>query len=244
MRAVKRRSLDEAARKWGSYTSFERDLEKELRKVSREIGKILKGATTPEALRGAESRLLRYAELLEPWADEQAERMIFRVFAANERRWSAFAREQAFDLKSVIVEGDLSATIQRQIQEAAGYIKSLPEEEALRVETLAQEALMYGLRPEEIQKKLEEEEGIASNRAALIARTEVSRANTILVAARAQSIGSEGYIWRTAHDGRVRESHLEMDGKFVYWSNPPELDGMTGHAGEFPNCRCIALPVL
>ena len=56
--------------------------------------------------------------------------------------------------------------------------------------------------------------------------------------ARALSIGSNGYIWRTAEDGDVRHSHREMEGKFVEWGRPPTLDGMTGHAGELPNCRC------
>ncbi|EFI2486087.1 phage minor head protein, partial [Escherichia coli] len=55
---------------------------------------------------------------------------------------------------------------------------------------------------------------------------------------RALSIGSNGYIWRTAEDGDVRHSHREMEGKFVEWGKPPTLDGMTGHAGELPNCRC------
>jgi hypothetical protein len=29
-----------------------------------------------------------------------------------------------------------------------------------------------------------------------------------------------------------------MKDKFVRWDNPPTLDGMTGHAGCLPNCKC------
>ncbi|EOT9334790.1 phage minor head protein [Escherichia coli] len=75
--------------------------------------------------------------------------------------------------------------------------------------------------------------------------TELGRATGALDQARALSIGSNGYIWRTAEDGDVRHSHREMEGKFVEWGRPPTLDGMTGHAGELPNCRCykeIVLP--
>lgn len=68
--------------------------------------------------------------------------------------------------------------------------------------------------------------------------TELGRATGALDQARALSIGSNGYIWRTAEDGDVRHSHREMEGKFVEWGRPPTLDGMTGHAGELPNCRC------
>ncbi|WP_265340329.1 phage minor head protein, partial [Salmonella enterica] len=78
----------------------------------------------------------------------------------------------------------------------------------------------------------------AKSRADLIARTELGRATGALDQARALSIGSNGYIWRTAEDGDVRHSHREMEGKFVEWGRPPTLDGMTGHAGELPNCRC------
>ena len=28
------------------------------------------------------------------------------------------------------------------------------------------------------------------------------------------------------------------------WDSPPTLDGMKGHAGEFPNCRCYPEPVI
>ena len=35
-----------------------------------------------------------------------------------------------------------------------------------------------------------------------------------------------------------------MEGKFVSWDSPPTLDGMTGHAGEFPYCRCYPEPVI
>uniref|UniRef100_UPI00255ADB8F DUF6883 domain-containing protein n=1 Tax=Pseudodesulfovibrio pelocollis TaxID=3051432 RepID=UPI00255ADB8F len=76
------------------------------------------------------------------------------------------------------------------------------------------------------------------------ALTEVSKAGTALTRARAESVGSEGYIWRTARDGATRPSHRAMEGRFVKWSEPPTLDGMTGHAGEFPNDRCYPEPVV
>jgi hypothetical protein len=35
-----------------------------------------------------------------------------------------------------------------------------------------------------------------------------------------------------------------MEGKYVAWDAPQTLDMMTGHAGEFPNCRCYPEPVI
>lgn len=42
----------------------------------------------------------------------------------------------------------------------------------------------------------------------------------------------------------ARPSHRAMEGRFVSWDSPPRLDGMTGHAGEFPYCRCYPEPVI
>ena len=78
----------------------------------------------------------------------------------------------------------------------------------------------------------------------MLARTAVSSTAEALVETRAKSIGSVGYVWRTARDGDVRPSHKAMEGKFVAWNDPPTLDGYRAHAGCFANCRCRPEPVL
>ncbi len=133
------------------------------------------------------------------------------------------------------------AVMQSIIAEQVKYIKSLPLEAADRVydiQNRAIEAVVTGGRAEHFAKEIAASGDIAKSRADLIARTELGRATGALDQARALSIGSNGYIWRTAEDGDVRHSHREMEGKFVEWGKPPTLDGMTGHAGELPNCRC------
>lgn len=135
----------------------------------------------------------------------------------------------------------MGQVMQSIIAEQVKYIKSLPLEAADRVydiQNRAIEAAVTGGRAEHFAKEIAASGDIAKSRAALIARTELGRATGALDQARALSIGSNGYIWRTAEDGDVRHSHREMEGKFVEWGKPPTLDGMTGHAGEFPNCRC------
>lgn len=59
-----------------------------------------------------------------------------------------------------------------------------------------------------------------------------------LDSARQQEVGTGRYIWRTAHDERVRSSHRANDGKIFWWNKPPP----TGHPGEDYNCRCKAQP--
>ena len=246
---LKRRKLtkDAAAneRPFDNWKSFERDYERQLRKVAKEIQRILEFAATPNDLSLAEKRLEAYVELLSPWADKQAERMVSRVFEANERRWARHLRQSGFDLRGVMQRGDLAAKIAELRLEAAGYIRSLPIEASTRVGELAQQATMYGMRPAAIEQNLINLYGMTENRARLIARTEVARSNSILVQARAESLGSRAYIWQTSEDTRVRESHLEMNGKVCYWDSPPKLsDDTETHPGQIYNCRCIALPLL
>jgi SPP1 gp7 family putative phage head morphogenesis protein len=240
----RRRTHDAASRPFRGHGSFERDYERQLRKVSNEIKKMLEGAKTESDLQDAGRRLREYGNLLKPWADIQAERMVMQVCGSNERRWGKYASELGIDIKRYVMKGDLEPAIRKMREEAARYIKDIPKEASLRIGMIAQEAMVGGMRPEAIEERIRKEGEISENRARLIARTEVARSNSILVQARAESLGSKAYIWQTAEDSRVRESHMEMNGKVVHWNDPPTLDGMKGHAGQLPNCRCIQLPLL
>jgi SPP1 gp7 family putative phage head morphogenesis protein len=122
-------------------------------------------------------------------------------------------------------------------------IRSLPLDAAQRVHKLVIEG--HGSpRASEIAKEIMRSGSVAKSRAELIAQTETSRAATAFTQARAEHIGSDGYIWRTAKDSHVRDSHRHMEGRFVRWESPPTLDGLVGHAGALPRCRCFPSPVI
>lgn len=83
--------------------------------------------------------------------------------------------------------------------------------------------------------------------AKLIARTEAAKLQTAITESRAMSIGSVAYTWISSKDRRTRPSHREMNGVIVFWrptEQKPLLDNMRGNAGEFPNCRCDAQPIV
>jgi SPP1 gp7 family putative phage head morphogenesis protein len=61
---------------------------------------------------------------------------------------------------------------------------------------------------------------VSRSKANVIARTEMGRVVTNLTQARAESVGSVGYIWRTMRDAQVRPSHRAMEGRFVAWDSP------------------------
>lgn len=83
--------------------------------------------------------------------------------------------------------------------------------------------------------------------AKLIARTETAKLQTEITRNRALDVGSVAYIWLSSKDRRTRPSHREMNGVIVFWrseNEKPLLDEMRGDAGEFPNCRCDAQPIV
>jgi hypothetical protein len=91
------------------------------------------------------------------------------------------------------------------------------------------------------------------SRVNLIARDQIGKLNSMATQARMQNVGLNMYIWETAHDERVRSTHVPMDGKLCQWDNPrvysddggktwiPRSSGWVHlHPGMSIQCRCIA----
>ena len=155
-----------------------------------------------------------------------------------------------------MADREVGMTAASLLFEQVDLIKSLPLEAGLRAQKISYEAALAGRRAtpdEDVIRQLEEEMGmsteVATTRAMLIARTETARSNAYINQSRAQAVGSRQYRWHNSGDGAVRDSHKWYQGKRLQgmifsWDNPPTLDdGMTGHPGTFPNCRCFAEPV-
>lgn len=163
------------------------------------------------------------------------------VLKHNDAAWRAQSLEIGQGLRNIIDNTPIGQVVQSIISEQVKYIKSLPIQAADRVydiQNRAIEAVVAGERPDKFAQEIAASGDVAESRARMIARTEIGRASMAITQARAIAAGSMGYIWRTADDGDVRESHRKMEGRFVLWTEPPTLDGMTGHAGTLPNCRC------
>lgn len=198
----------------------------------------------PGVLPTIEQLLQRYAEALTPWAERTAAEMLTEVNRRDESAWMQNAADLSRALRQEIRTAPTGATMQALMAEQVTLIKSIPLDAAQRVHKLTIEGIEDSTRASEIAKAIRASGEVAKSRADLIARTEVARTASTLTEARALHVGSPGYFWRTSGDGDVRESHREMEGKFVAWNDPPTLDGMKGHAGQFPNCRCYPEPVI
>jgi SPP1 gp7 family putative phage head morphogenesis protein len=240
----------ESARERRAFTEVrraERAYARQLRSVATQVGHIVRGLApeggTPDPA-VLERALRGYSEILRPWAKAVGARMLADVQRRDLGVWRSMAQDMTEAMRVEIARAPTGEALRRLLDEQVMLITSIPLRAAERAQKLAQEAVTEGRRHETIVDQIMSSGRVARSRAELIARTEVARTASGLVQARATHVGSEGYIWRTAEDHDVRHSHKKMSGKFVRWDRPPVTDGLTGHAGQLPNCRCYPEPVL
>ena len=240
--------------KFAASRAAEKQFERSLAKVARESARIVSRFTKNgevDLVRMTQA-LANYAEKIEPWARSTTGRMLKETVkrVQSDSRYKELSKRIGLKLSNDIFNSDIGLLAYTLQTSQVELIKSIPTDAGLRVQKLASEAVANGTRATTLAKQISQTLEVSENKAKLIARTEVARSNTMLNLARAKSVGSEKYIWRNSGDGAVRPSHnkykgKKLDGLEFYWDAPPTLDdGMTGHAGTFPNCRCYAEPIL
>lgn len=186
--------------------------------------------------------LKNYGYKLEPWAQKIADKAVERIERENRALW----RRAGLSDVAIKVGNDVAReTARRLVGEQVELITSIPTGMAERVQRWAHEAQTGGRRASEVAEAIENSAIVGVNRAKLIARTEIAKANATLTRARAESVGITHYIWRTAGDQAVREAHEQMDGLVFEFATAPFVEGEGyHHPGEFPNCRCYAEPII
>jgi SPP1 gp7 family putative phage head morphogenesis protein len=234
--------------KFQSPLLAEREYQRQLLKVARATWAIIEPhieGSTIERLSELLEQLRKYAELIGPWAGRQAQIMLDKVRESDRRAWRSENKKTTQGFRELVAESAVGVQAKILQSEQVDLIRSLPIKAGERAQSLANAAMTEGRRAEEVAKDIMNIGRVTESRARLIARTEVAKANSTLNEARARAIGSSAYIWRTAQDESVRDSHAEMEGEVVRWDQPPTLsDGTTTHAGQIYNCRCYAEPIL
>jgi len=127
----------------------------------------------------------------------------------------------------------------RWVRVNAELITSQPQEISERIGAIVREMVPAGARWETIARRLEQEEGIAQRRAALIARDQVGKYNSDCNRTQQQAAGFNHYEWIGVMDNRERPTHVALQHSVWSWDNPPPI----GHPGEPIQCRCTASPV-
>ena len=252
---AKKAAREKQKNKFKSSTAAEREFFRSLKKVAQQSGHIVDAYTNGAEITDLKkmTKLLDdYAAKITPWERRPATKTLEQVSRSNKRAYQKESKAMSQALKLGVANKEVGAVAYDLLNEQVALIKSIPKEAGARAQRIAAENFLNGTRAQpdpEVVKQLQEEMGmsteVAVNRARLIARTETARANASFVQARANSVGAQGYIWRTTMDGAERESHAEMNGVYVPYATPPHLsDGTKGHAGTFPNFRCWPDPVL
>lgn len=223
-----------------------------LRRVARVSGHIVEAHVDGHKIRNTaemKKALEDYSKLIGPWARRQSERMLSKVKSKSKSAFTKRSKAIGKELRENVMESDVGLTAALLVREQVGLIQSIPLRAAERAQTLALEAFSNGTRASEVAAELSRSGKVSESQAMTIARTEVARANASINQARAVAVGSKVYRWRNSGDESVRHSHKflhgkKLDGMIFSWASPPTLDdGMTGHPGTFPNCRCYAEPI-
>lgn len=249
------RAQREQRRQWQRSKRAEDDYGRQLRGVADQIDRLVRGLfdTDEQRVTAIEAALAEYSRLLKPWAESVSARMLADVNRRDEAMWDTFTRDMGKAMKFELARAPTGQLLKDMLAENVDLITSLPREAAQRVHELALKRLETSGRAAEIAAEILKTGEVTKSRATLIARTEVARAASGLIEARATYLGSEGYIWRTSRDADVRNtdgnprgSHRLLEGKFIRWDKPPVAakNGTRAHAGQIYNCRCWPEPVL
>lgn len=220
----------------------------QLGKIARAVGDLVKGVQLKDAsaLHTIVRMLKEYAQVITPWAQSVAQRILADVVRRDERAWQQFTQALGEDLRREVLTAPVGHIVRDLMRDQVNLITSLPLKAAERVQELAMEAVTSGEREDDLLRMIMNTGQVTRSRANLIARTEIARASSVLTEARARQIGSEGYIWRTSRDKVVRPIHRRLEGQFIRWSEPPIAGerGERAHAGCIYNCRCYPEPVI
>lgn len=220
-----------------------------LRSVAKYVGQLVKGFAPDGVVKDLDllvKSLEAYATLLTPWARSVASYMLADVNRRDEKLWRENSAAMGKAIRVELAQAPTGVSFARMRDEQVELIRSLPVKAAQRVTALAREAMLTSSRGAEVEAAIMQTGLVTEKRARLIARTEVAKSASVFTQARAQFAGSPGYIWRTVKDGDVRHTHQNMEGVYVPWGQPPKTDKNLApyHAGQGPNCRCYAEPVL
>ena len=143
--------------------------------------------------------------------------------------------------------------LQRWTTNNVNLIKTIPKNTLASLMDIVREGYLSGASNATIGKGIKAAYDIDYRHAQFIARDQIAKLNAEITRTQQQDAGVEEYIWSSSGDGRVRDCHVELDGKKFKWSDPPEMwyltkkgrvnTGERCHPGEWYQCRCVALPV-
>jgi SPP1 gp7 family putative phage head morphogenesis protein len=235
------------ANKFSATKTTEKTFAIQLRKVAKIVGGIIDNHVVGNSVDNVSlnKALISYSKLLIPWANNLSEKTIQSISKRNEKAFMSTSQKISRRLLDIFTGPGVGEVARKLQNEQVALITSLPIEAAQKAQEISRDAVITGTRADVTAKKILDLGEITESRATLIARTETAKANTALTVARATAAGSKSFIWRTAGDADVRESHRVLDGKIFEYADPPFVSPEEGShlPGDIWNCRCYAEPI-
>lgn len=147
---------------------------------------------------------------------------------------------------------DLSDIAKDELKEAYAaalkpYIESFSEEMISDLRGIVTENAKAGYRFDNLVTKIQNRYDVSQSKAEFLAQQETGLFMAAHRQARFGDVGIRKYIWRTAGDSTVRDSHKKLNGRVFEYSKPPVVDEATGrraNPGQDFRCRCEDEPVL
>lgn len=241
---------------WRSSRKVEKEFLKSLDKLVSIFKKFARNSNSDVELFSAQMNQFQNSIEFEKFLNSVCKRMVMGSLNVQARTWreaakSSYKSKEFYRLLLKNINEGLRPAIDAQINRNATIISTLPSDVAMKVVKDVEKATFEGLRPKAIEKLIVDKTSQhAGASARLIARTEVAKTQTALNRARSENVGAKWYVWRTAEDGAVRDSHRLMNDVLVSWQDAPAPEILAGekppknnthyHAGEIYNCRCYA----
>jgi len=227
---------------------IERAYQERLSAIARQIEKIIK-TTRPELLI---TKLSQYSNSIFGYASNAAKSLVYNLNKQSIEQWQKQGKKINKLLQKELRSKRMVELMDIYVDQNISLIQSLPLDAAKRTYKILMEGNVSGARSSSLVDKIQKIGDISKNRATLIARTETSKISTALTQARSEVLGLNWYVWRTSQDVRVRDSHFVMSRVIVNWNEPPAPEQLKNiksslghyHAGNCPNCRCYAQPVI
>lgn len=124
-----------------------------------------------------------------------------------------------------------------------------------KINTLTEQAIVNGMSPGQLKKEiLSATESLSDKHCKLLARDQMGKLNGQITQAQMEEIGLDMYVWSTAFDDRVRDSHAVMEGILCRWDDasvcsydggktwvPRPSNAVQLHPGQDIQCRCVGL---
>lgn len=177
------------------------------------------------------------------------------VKSSSFREWSRSVKNTlGIDLDVDYYNESFYETMLRSwIDDNVGMITTIPSETLDKMRDIIFDGYVNKKPMSQIEREIQKAYNVSKSRAKMLARDQVSTLSSQVNKYHQVDAGCEFYIWTTARDSRVRESHAALDGTKQRWSNPPEMwyrtkhgivhTGRHCHPGEDYYCRCTAKPV-